>query len=298
MDNNAIILSVINSKGGVGKTTISSNISHVLSLAGYRVLHADFDPQGSSTETFQAIDGEGHRLSKNYILSLDIFRLLFEPVNTTDYIFSTAYENLDIIPNAQGIDAIYDNGSFDVRFENCRYPSKHTALLHNLEQVCGIYDFIIIDGQPNINSMMEISIIASDAVVSPAYPDKFNLSTVNNTCAIIDHCNQKYGRNTQYLGFFLNAVTDLKDPAYQTLCDFYVEHGMEYFIDNPIRSSKFVNKSGLNNKLWFDYGLNCSITFPNPCRDLLRLMVKELDLMDEEHIRILLGKGIKRSYFE
>src|SRR4051812_47266747 len=116
MEHEAIIISIVNSKGGVGKTTISSNISHILSVAGYKVLHADFDPQGSSSETFRAQDENENILTKDYILSLDIFNLLSQPTDTRKYIFRTAYENLDIIPNAQRIDDVFSGGSFDVRF--------------------------------------------------------------------------------------------------------------------------------------------------------------------------------------
>lgn len=301
MKHGAIVIGVVNSKGGVGKTTISSNISHILSVAGYKVLHADFDPQGSSSETFRAQDENGNMLTKDYILSLDIFKLLSEQTDTRKYIFRTAYTNLDIIPNAQRIDDIFMSGSFDVRFEKLENPNKHRALYYNLCQVQNDYDYIIIDGQPNINSMMEISIIASDYVLSPAAPDIYNFSTVNNTCGIIDYCNQQYGRDTEYLGFFLNGVSDLKDGAYSKLIDFYTERAKEYFIDIPIRYSKVVNKSRLSGMPWLEYGLNETVTLPNPCKDLLSLLYNELNLIDEEHKERLIELSkdrIKKEYFE
>lgn len=295
-----LVISFINAKGGSGKTTISSNVSHVLSMAGYKVLHADFDPQGSSSETFKVLDDKGNELSKAQILSLNIYDFLVRPANPHNYIFHTSYENLDIIPNAQSVYDIFDNGSFDVKFNSISSFDKYTALRSNLEKVIEEYDFIIIDGQPNINSIMEISIIASDYVVSPACPDKFNLSTVNNTCSIIDYCNQKFGCHVQYLGFFLNNVPDVKDKEYKKVVEFYVNKAKEYFINCPIRFSKAVNKSALKDSLWFDYALaECVGGLPNPCKDLLNLLVHELgliDIEDKEHLDILADKGINLDF--
>ena len=66
-----------------------------------------------------------------------------------------------------------------------------------------------------------------------------------------------------------------------------------------MRFSKSIDKAALNKKLWLDYATNgFIITFPNPCKDLLRLMYKELQVIDDEHRDILVEKGIKKAYFE
>ena len=96
----------------------------------------------------------------------------------------------------------------------------------------------------------------------------------------------------------MNPVEDVRDSAYQEVRKFYIENAKEYFIDNPIRSSKAVNKSALNDVLWLDYGLNYSITFPNPVKDLLRLLAKELDILTEEQKQTLIALGVKKEYFE
>ena len=64
----ALVISFINVKGGVGKTTISTNVSHILSVAGYKVLHVDLDPQGSSSEMLKATHSNGEFLTKDDIM--------------------------------------------------------------------------------------------------------------------------------------------------------------------------------------------------------------------------------------
>lgn len=297
MEKCALVISLINVKGGVGKTTISSNFSHILSVAGYKVLHIDLDPQGSSSELLKAMSKSGQTLSKDDIMNLDTFKLLSQPVNVRDYIFETRYENLHIIPNARGVANTYTLGTFDKRIAELDYPNKYLAFFANLNQIRGEYDYIIIDGQPGMNEMMKVSIIASDYVVSPAAPDLYNLHTVDDTCNVIDLCNKDYGRDTEYLGFFLNNVPDLKDTAYLTVAEFYKQSAKEYFIDNPIRFSKSINKASLNNFLWLEYALNYCIAFPNPCKDLLRLMDKELDIIKDKKEN-LVKLGVKEKFFD
>ena len=100
----ALVISFINVKGGVGKTTISTNVSHILSVAGYKVLHVDLDPQGSSSEMLKATHSNGEFLTKDDIMNLDTFKLLSQPVNVKNYIFETPYDNLHIIHTRVSVD--------------------------------------------------------------------------------------------------------------------------------------------------------------------------------------------------
>ena len=68
MSEKGYIISIVNVKGGVGKTTISTNMSHILAAAGYRVLHVDTDPQGSSSELFEPLSASGYPLTKDDII--------------------------------------------------------------------------------------------------------------------------------------------------------------------------------------------------------------------------------------
>lgn len=299
MDINTMVISLTNVKGGVGKTTISANISHILSRAGYKVLHIDMDPQGSSSELIKPLKADKTYLTKDEIIRLNLFNLLTQPVDPRGYIFKTNYENLDIIPNARGAELTFSDGSFDKRFVKLDYPNKDIAFKCNLDRLRGIYDYIIIDGQPGMNELMKISIIASDYVLSPALPDLFNLHTVDDTLKIIDLCNTNYGLEITYLGFFLNIVEDIRDLTYKQVREFYLNKAGEYFLDCPVRSSKSIIKAALNNLLWLDYAKEYSvITFPNPCKDLLKLMDQKLLLLEPEYKENLIKQGIKRSYFE
>ncbi len=307
MNGGAISIAINNSKGGVGKTTISGNMAHLLSLCGYRVLLADYDAQGSNTEMLKVLDSDGYELSREYIDKLDVFKMFTGPVNMRKYIFQTQYDNLWVIPNAQSVKNVFGNGTFDERFAQEGLPEgprKYLALYDNFDQIRSEYDYIIMDGQPSINNTARITIAASDYVLSPAAPDLFNIYPIRQTCEMINYCNKQLGRNIGFLGFFLNGVYDIKAQAYKDIRNGYENEGRKffdgagYFIDCPVRFSTIVNKSGVARQFWFDYARECSITFPNPCKDLLRLVHNELGLTDEEHLENLVNSGIRRTDVE
>lgn len=298
MERNALIIGIINVKGGVGKTTISMNMSHILSIAGYNVLHIDLDPQGSSTEHLGARTITGKPLKRDEILNLNLYKLLSQPVDMEKYIFKTDYPNLHIIPNARAAAKELIEGGFDFYIKELDYQNKYYSFANNLNKIRDKYDYIIIDGHPSVCQMTTVSIIACDYILSPAIPDSYNVHTVDDTYSMIEACNNKFGTDTEYAGFFLNNVDasgTMKD-VYNEVRNFYLASANDYFIDNPIRSSQSVFKSNLSQKLWLEQ-LNPITKAPiNPCRDLLRLLDKELDLLGEKKENII-EYGIKEKYF-
>ena len=307
MEKEALSIAINNSKGGVGKTTISGNMAHLLSLCGYRVLLADFDSQGSNTEMLKVVNNEGKRLTRKDIDELNVFRMFIGPVNMNNYIFHTQYENLDIIPNAQTVKNVFGNGTFDERFAVEGLPEgprKYLALYDNLAQIRARYDYIIMDGQPSINNTARITIAACDYVLSPAAADLFNVYPIRQTCEMIRFCNEQLKRNIGFLGFFLNNVYDVKAETYLQLREEYEKEGKKffdgagYFIDCPIRFSPAVNKSGVTRQFWFDYAKNRSVILPNPCKDLLKLLYNELGLIEKDHLNELVKNGFRSSDIE
>lgn len=307
MEREAISIAINNSKGGVGKTTISGNMAHLLGLCGYKVLLADFDSQGSNTEMLKVVNKNGEKLSREDIDNLNVFRMFIEPVNMNNYIFHTQYENLDVIPNAQSVKNVFGNGTFDERFAVEGLPEgprKYLALYDNLSQIRERYDYIIMDGQPSINNTARITIAACDYVLSPAAADLFNLYPIRQTCEMIRFCNEQLGRNIGYLGFFLNNVYDIKAETYLQLRQNYEREGKRffdgdgYFVDCPVRFSAIVNKSGVTRQFWFDYARNHSVVLPNPCKDLLRLLYNELGLIEKGHLKELVKIGFRESDIE
>jgi len=294
----AYIILIANAKGGVGKTTISSNISHILSCGGNKVLHVDLDPQGSGTTLFTPLDMNNNTMTFDDIISLECEKVLYEPVNIENIIFKTRYENLDIIPNTRSVHDLFSKGTFDERYYKCTSPNKHMMFKNNLAQVDDKYDYIILDGHPALDMKTKVSMIASDAVITPAVGDVFNLKTVDDIVNMLAMCMDEAGVDIQYLGFFLNNVADVKSDNYLSIRDYYLDVAEEFFVDCPVRTSPSVIKASSSLNLWLEYSLNYTIGSFNPLKDLLKLLYHEFGIIDEECKENLIKAGVKPKFFE
>lgn len=147
----AKIITVVNQKGGVGKSTISQFTGNELSSRGYEVLFIDLDPQGNLS----------YSLGIN-ILELEDNQTIYEPLaNGADagkVILKT--EQADIIPASQFL-ASADVGNY--------------ALSNTIEPLKSAYDVIIIDTPPTLSTLVINALTASDALVIPALADAYSL---------------------------------------------------------------------------------------------------------------------------
>lgn len=145
------IITVVNQKGGVGKSTISQFTGNELSARGYEVLFIDLDPQGNLS----------YSLGIN-ILELENNQTIYEPLtNGTDagkVILTT--EQADIIPASQFL-ASADIGNY--------------ALNNALEPLKSAYNVIVIDTPPTLSTLVINALTASDALVIPALADAYSL---------------------------------------------------------------------------------------------------------------------------
>ena len=92
------VISLVNQKGGVGKTTTSINLSASLAVLGKNVLLIDLDPQGNTTTGVGINKGEIER---------SIYDVLIDECTITEAIIKTKYKNLYVLPatiNLAGID--------------------------------------------------------------------------------------------------------------------------------------------------------------------------------------------------
>ena len=162
------IITVINFKGGVGKTSCSIEIATALARHyGRRTLLVDLDPQASSTF---------------YIMTQEKWRQWKEIKGTTYDIFEQRGHSFPI-QNAIVHDVLQEKApifGFDLLPSSPELVDVdlrltdfigYTILLDYLEEVCDDYDYIICDCPPNFNPVTKNSLWASDAYIVPTVPD-------------------------------------------------------------------------------------------------------------------------------
>jgi len=181
-------VSVINYKGGVGKTTIVANLAAELAFRGKSVLVVDLDPQSSLTFSFVKVDSwrrdyERNRTIKNWYdafidetANLDLASLIISPANINN-IVQRRGGRVDLICSHLGLinvdlELATRLAGASPRQARNNFLRVYSRLKDGLSALTGrTYNYIIVDCPPNFNIVTRNAIIASDYYLVPAKPD-------------------------------------------------------------------------------------------------------------------------------
>ncbi len=168
------IVSVVNFKGGSGKTTTAAHLAQHLALTGHRVLAIDLDPQASLT----ALHGIQPELDLNGSL-YDAIRYDEKKVPIADVIRSTNFPGLDIIPaNLELQEYEYDT---PLEATNSKAEGKlfFTRISDALKQVDDRYDIVIIDCPPQLGYLTLTALTASTSAVITIHPQMLDVMSMS-----------------------------------------------------------------------------------------------------------------------
>ena len=184
------IISIINYKGGVGKTTVTSNIAAELAYRGKKVLLLDMDAQASLTFSFITPDYWSNALSENTTIknyfdkisrgepTIPLTNLRIRPQNVHNWLqLHSSSGFIDLIPSHLGLINVDLElatllGGANMTQSKQNYIKVHGKLREDIHQVAqGVYDVVLIDCPPNFNIVTKNALIASDKILIPAKPD-------------------------------------------------------------------------------------------------------------------------------
>lgn len=175
------VISVINYKGGVGKTTLTSNLSAELANRGYKVLMIDLDPQTSLTFSFIKPDQWLKDFSaditiKNWFKKSKKKKIKFTDLVLDLHLFDGSPGQLNLISSHLDLinidlELATQLGGANMTQTKANFLKVHRILLNGIEQLGQNYDFVIIDCPPNFNIVTKNAIVASDYILIPAKPD-------------------------------------------------------------------------------------------------------------------------------
>lgn len=163
----ARVISLVNQKGGVGKTTSSINLAAALGQLGKKTLLIDMDPQSNATT------GVGMNSSD---FENDIYEAITGLCKMEKAIYKTKFKNLSVVPstlNLAGIDVEFVKKMFaDNTFQ------RNNQLSDVLAPIKDKYDYIIIDCQPSLGLCTMNALVASDSVIIPVQCEFYALEGI------------------------------------------------------------------------------------------------------------------------
>ena len=150
-----ITISVINQKGGVGKTTTAVNLAASLSALEKKVLLIDMDPQGNAT-SMSSIEEENFNT---------IYDMMADP--EVSAVYQTKMPFLKIIPCNSDLTG--------AEIELLEVENREFVLKETLKKLKDKFDFIIIDSPPTLNILTVNNMVASDGIIIPIQCEYFAL---------------------------------------------------------------------------------------------------------------------------
>lgn len=163
------IITIVNQKGGVGKTTTAVNLSAYLNKYGKRVLLIDLDPQANATSGL----GIDHRN-----LPENIYHMLVQNTPIQTILQTTRHNGLDVIPSGQDLSG--------ARVELVGIDDREHRLKKSLEEIKDSYHYIIIDCPPSLDLLTINGLVASDEVLIPIQSEYYALEGLGQLLGTID----------------------------------------------------------------------------------------------------------------
>ena len=223
------IISVINQKGGVGKTTTVINLAAGLSLNGKKILVIDLDPQGNATT--------GLGLSNVTNISKSIYGVLNGKEEIESSIQKTSFQNLDIVTSNVDLSGLEVETADD---ENRAYllKTKLTAYLNNSSHS---YDYVLIDCPPSLSLLTVMALVSSNSLLVPLQTEFFALEGLTQLMKTIERIKVNLNPGLQIRGILLTMYdkrNKLSSQVEKEARDYFTEKVYSTVIPRNVRLSE------------------------------------------------------------
>lgn len=186
------IISLMNQKGGVGKTTSTINLGACLSAKGYKVLLIDTDQQGNLTQSAGATVEPGN---------ITLYEVLTKDEDINKAVISL--KNYDIVP----CDILLSKADLEL----VNIPGNEFLLKEAIGTLKKEYDFILIDTPPALNRITLMCMTASDFVLIPVQSQFLAMGGFTQLIETIGTVKKRLNHNIKLLGAFLTMYDSRKN---------------------------------------------------------------------------------------
>lgn len=232
MNKKTYTISIINNKGGVGKTTTAQNLSAALAEKGKNVCMIDFDSQHNLTnrcENPNRVEELKEHLYEGCAIEdyLTNHELKINPLNVKN--------NLYLIPSTIKLAEL--SASLYSMDDNEAPSNKLKELCLDLQ---GIFDFIVIDCEPGMSALMANATIAADIIIIPVSCQDALIGAQEGVFGIMDN------NNIDIPYYFLHTIYEPRLKSHRDIRNKLLEEAHENTFHTSIKRNEFLNIASNN----------------------------------------------------
>ena len=261
------IISVVNQKGGVGKSTSAVNVSAYLGQSGFKTLLIDMDPQSNATSGLGIYPEDIKKSSYDAIINFEV------PAKT---VLKTGYDNLDIMPSSEKLSG--------AEVELVSNFKREYRLKDIIDQLSSEYDYILIDCSPALGLLTLNALTASGEVLIPLQCEYYALEGIARLLKTVDLVKHNLNKGLEISGVVLTMYTRtrLSDQAVKEIRKYFPGKVFKTIIPRNIRLAEAPSFG--KPILSYDPGCRGARAYESLTKELIsrhRYKLKEIELKKE-----------------
>lgn len=246
-------VSILNQKGGVGKTTTAVNLSAAIGAAGNRLLLVDIDPQGNSTS--------GYGINKREIKNSS-YEVLTGEIKASEAIIHTEFENVDLIPANMNLAG--------AELEIIDMKNRESILRNALAEIWEDYDYIFLDCPPSLGLITLNALTASDTFLVPIQCEYYALEGLSQLMSTARKIKQKYNEYLELEGVLLTMYDGRLNLTQQVVAEVKRFFPKKVYSTTIPRNVRLSEAPGFGQPImYFDKNSKGAVAYSSLCDEFL-----------------------------